>query len=671
MTWSSSAGGVATIDTDGKATGVSSGETSIEAELDGITGSATLYVSNAVPTGLTISGGAASIADGTTTSYTLTVDYSDGTSLNQTSAATWSSSNDTFASVQSPGVLRGESPTTTDVTVTAEYLGLQATTTLEVTAAVIASIEVTGATTLYDCLTYEYVATAIYSNGDTQDATKSVVWSSSYTPAATISNDTDTEGVVTPVAAGQTIISATLVNSLGETLIADLTVTVKEAQDLVLTSGSHTFDTDTGELDGALQEGWDAFNQTLCVRRFEIPSGSTLVVSGNAAFTVSAVEDILVDDSLSFQGTDGTTGANGGDIALSACGDITLTSSAALNSSGGTGSVRDGGSAGKVELSSGAYLSIEGMIEAIGGGGGSNGGRGGSGGNVTLTAAEVFDIIGVVDSSGGDAGAGRDGASVGADGQDGGQGGKGGTISLVGTTSFEGAFTSCGGNGGAGGNGNSGASEGGIGGNGGRGGYAGSLQVTGSAASTSASITLCGGDGGRGGNGGSSLTRGGDGGHGADGGNGGNFISSATGAILDLMGGTGGAGGVGGSGSGSSSGSNGSDGDPGTDGMQIDPTLPVVVDDTFTTSVNTALAVDPADLLLNDDLKGEAGTVTAVQPASAMGGTVFSSADFSGNILTIDYNPPAGFVGTDTFTYTVTTSAGSSTGTVTVTVTVI
>ena len=56
--------------------------------------------------------------------------------------------------------------------------------------------------------------------------------------------------------------------------------------------------------------------------------------------------------------------------------------------------------------------------------------------------------------------------------------------------------------------------------------------------------------------------------------------------------------------------------------------------------MNTPLPVNPADLLLNDDLKGEAEAVTAVQPTSALGGTVFSSADFSGNILIITYNPP-------------------------------
>lgn len=54
------------------------------------------------------------------------------------------------------------------------------------------------------------------------------------------------------------------------------------------------------------------------------------------------------------------------------------------------------------------------------------------------------------------------------------------------------------------------------------------------------------------------------------------------------------------------------------------------------------MTVDPAELLTNDDLKDEVGALTDAQPVSTTGGTVFSSADLSGNILTITYNPPGG-----------------------------
>jgi len=112
-----------------------------------------------------------------------------------------------------------------------------------------------------------------------------------------------------------------------------------------------------------------------------------------------------------------------------------------------------------------------------------------------------------------------------------------------------------------------------------------------------------------------------------------------------------------------------SDGNGGTDTglvtITVNPMadLPVAVDDSRITPVDTPLVVAAPGLLTNDfDVDGETITVTG---AGAPGnGAVSTNPDGS-----YTYTPGGGFVGTDTFTYTVQDSSGA-TDTATVTVTV-
>lgn len=92
--------------------------------------------------------------------------------------------------------------------------------------------------------------------------------------------------------------------------------------------------------------------------------------------------------------------------------------------------------------------------------------------------------------------------------------------------------------------------------------------------------------------------------------------------------------------------------------------VPVAVDDTATTSQNTATNIGTGVLLANDSDPdaGDTLTVTAVDDTASQG-----TALLAGAIVT--YTPATDFVGTDTFTYTVSDSAGNTApGTVTVTV---
>ena len=92
--------------------------------------------------------------------------------------------------------------------------------------------------------------------------------------------------------------------------------------------------------------------------------------------------------------------------------------------------------------------------------------------------------------------------------------------------------------------------------------------------------------------------------------------------------------------------------------------VPVATDDAAATLVDSALAINLADLLANDsDADGDPLSVTEVSTPSEQGGAVVLDSN------TIRYTPPAGFVGVDRFAYTISDGRnGTATGRITVTV---
>src|SRR5262249_55861063 len=99
---------------------------------------------------------------------------------------------------------------------------------------------------------------------------------------------------------------------------------------------------------------------------------------------------------------------------------------------------------------------------------------------------------------------------------------------------------------------------------------------------------------------------------------------------------------------------------------------PVAVDDSYSTTLNTALNQPAPGVLGNDTLNGaaiksygattggEQTTIGAATPTS-QGGSITLNADGS-----FSYTPPSGFVGDDTFKYVIQNPDGSSTATVTI-----
>lgn len=117
--WTSSSPAIATVNTMGLASTLSTGATTVKAAVGTISGSATLTVTAAALESITVSPANPTIAVGMTQQFTATGNYSNGSTQNLTGSATWSSSATSIATVSSAGLGTGVSAGTATITATA------------------------------------------------------------------------------------------------------------------------------------------------------------------------------------------------------------------------------------------------------------------------------------------------------------------------------------------------------------------------------------------------------------------------------------------------------------------------------------------------------------------------------------------------------------------------
>jgi type II secretory pathway component GspD/PulD (secretin)/uncharacterized protein YjdB len=207
--WSSSNTSIAAINpASGIALGLLAGTANITASLGGITSPAVpLNITSATLQSISVAPATPSIALGTTQQFTATGTYSDLSTANITTSATWASSVPATASIGAgTGLARGLVAGTTQITAT---LGTVASGSipLKITTATLKSIAVAPATPSIGLnATQQFSATGTYSDGTTQDISGNVLWTSSNTSAATINASS---GLATGVGAGTAQITAT------------------------------------------------------------------------------------------------------------------------------------------------------------------------------------------------------------------------------------------------------------------------------------------------------------------------------------------------------------------------------------------------------------------------------------------------------------------------------
>ena len=107
-TWASASPGVATISAAGLAHGASQGESTISATLGAVSGNTLLTVGPPTLTSIAVTPTNPTIANGTTSSSRPPADYSDGSTADLTSSATWGSASPAVATINAGWLPRRE-----------------------------------------------------------------------------------------------------------------------------------------------------------------------------------------------------------------------------------------------------------------------------------------------------------------------------------------------------------------------------------------------------------------------------------------------------------------------------------------------------------------------------------------------------------------------------------
>ena len=230
------------------------GNVSVSATLDGVTASTTLTVSAPELVSIDVTPASVSIPVGTTRQLAATGVFSDGSTQDLTTSATWEAAPAAVATINAGGLATGVALGSASVTAT--YNGLSGSTVVTVTAPALVSITVApDAASVPLGLTQQFTATGTFSDNSSSNLTTQVGWSSSDTGVATIS----APGLASTLAVGTTTIAATLggiSDSTTFTVAAPVitAITVTPADPNILEGRTQQFTATATLTDGSVQD---------------------------------------------------------------------------------------------------------------------------------------------------------------------------------------------------------------------------------------------------------------------------------------------------------------------------------------------------------------------------------------------------------------------------------
>jgi 6-phosphogluconolactonase (cycloisomerase 2 family) len=310
VTWSSAAATVASINnasgSNGIATGVAAGSTTITAASGTLSGSTTLNVTSVTLVSIGVTPAAPTIAKGTTQQFTATGVYSDNTTQNLTPVVSWHVVNPAVASITtavgSGGLATGVGPGTTQVS--ASLGGVIGSTNLTVTAAVLVSIAVTPANSSIPKGTVQQLtATGTYSDNSTQVLTATVTWGPATSNIATVSNAAGSVGKATALSLGTITVTATLGGVTGSTM---LTVTPAVLVSIAVTPANASIANSTTQQLTATGTYSDSSTQNLTTQVTWAPTTGAVATVSNAAGS-QGLATALNPGSVTVTATLGTT----------------------------------------------------------------------------------------------------------------------------------------------------------------------------------------------------------------------------------------------------------------------------------------------------------------------------------------------------------------------------
>ena len=231
VTWSSDNEAVATVDTSGVVTGVSTGTATVTATSEGKTGTAGINVGAAVAASITVEPTSVTVTTGQSSQLTATVKDASGNVISG-APVSWTVDNSGIALVSSTGLVAGQSAGSATVTATsgAAHVNVPVTVTLPPANAVIVS-----PSTVALLITQQQQLTGTVTDAAGHPLSgQTITWQSDNTGVATVSSS----GLVTAVLPGSAIITGTSGAASGD---AHVTVSLVPVRRVTVTPDALAF----------------------------------------------------------------------------------------------------------------------------------------------------------------------------------------------------------------------------------------------------------------------------------------------------------------------------------------------------------------------------------------------------------------------------------------------
>jgi len=179
---------VATVSSEGVVNGTAMGSVTITGQYQGINRSVPVTISAATVSSVQVTPGVTTLAKGTAQTFIATAVLSDGSNQDVSNAVTWQSSNSNAVTINGLGVASADD--FGNAIITAIYQGATSNNAqVTVSEATVSSIQVTpGVSTLAKGTEQKFVATAVLSDGTSQDVSDLVTWQSSDSDVVTINS---------------------------------------------------------------------------------------------------------------------------------------------------------------------------------------------------------------------------------------------------------------------------------------------------------------------------------------------------------------------------------------------------------------------------------------------------------------------------------------------------
>jgi hypothetical protein len=205
VAWSSSNASSATVDGTGLIHGLAIGTVTVTGQLNGYQSQMTLIVTPATLTSVVLSPSAVSLAAETAQQISVIGSFSDGSTQDLSSGATWLSSLPAVATVSTTGFVHGID--TGSAGLSASFGGQTATASVQVTPATLVSVALSPAVpNLHEGTWQQVHLIGTFSDATTEDLTAQATWQSSDATVVSLS----ATGIASALAAGTVQISGTM-----------------------------------------------------------------------------------------------------------------------------------------------------------------------------------------------------------------------------------------------------------------------------------------------------------------------------------------------------------------------------------------------------------------------------------------------------------------------------